>query len=540
MTGRFQSIADRFRWVAASHPSRTAIVFLGERYSYHGLDQWSDAMAASLAGRGVGAGDRVLIYASHCPQWVIAWLAIQKLGAVAVPIAPVYGPGDVRYIANDSGAETVVCLDTTFGHVHHVLGATKLRSVIVSGLADLLPAWKRLVGHVLDRIPRGSVGRGGEVLRFRDLLAEPGRPSDAAPMGDSLAELLYTGGTTGFPKGIAISHGLFLASYGEQRQASAALVPHGSDVVLQGAALHHILGQQIGLGALLGGDTVVLLPRSNLDAMFDHVERYRATTIVGTPTLYRMMLDHERVDDYDLSSLVYAFCGGDTLPAETARRWRERTGQPLYQGYGATETCGAVALSPPGEQAPEGSVGKVCSRHRVRVVDPDTLEPLPQGRPGELLVATASTATGYWNNREETERHFVRLEGDLWYRTGDVVRIEADGWMFFHDRSADVIKHKGYRVAASRVDHALLEHPGVIASCTIGVPDAVVGERIKSFVVPKKDFTGVNGQELIRWCKDRLAPYEVPHYVEFRDMLPRSKVGKVLRRELRAEEGRKR
>jgi long-chain acyl-CoA synthetase len=278
----------------------------------------------------------------------------------------------------------------------------------------------------------------------------------------------------------------------------------------------------------------------NLDAVFDHVERYRATTILGTPTFYRMLLEHDRVDQYDLTSLRYAFAGGDVLPLETARRWAARTGHPLYQGYGATETAGGVALCPAGGAAPGGSVGRACAHQSLLLVDPATLAPVPEGEAGELLVASRHMVRAYWNKPAETARCFVAAEGGLWYRTGDVLRRDREGWLFFQDRSVDVIKHKGYRVAASKVDNALHEHPAVVASCTIGVPDDAVGERIKSYVVVKNDVKGVHAQDLIRFCKERLAPYEVPQYVEFRDMLPKSKVGKILRRELRDEERRKR
>ena len=523
----------------ARSPSKPALVFLGERYSYARLDAYSDALAGALARRGVAAADRVVIYAPHCPQWVIAWLAVEKLGAIAVPVTHFYGPDDLRYIAGDSGAETIVCTDTNFGHLEKVLADTPLRRVVVTGVADLLPAWKRTVGHVLDRIPSGRFRSGDDVLTFRSLLAEGAPPPRRDVAADAIAEMLYTGGTTGHPKGVPLSHALFLQSCREQRRSSLAVVPAGEDVVLQGAPLHHILGQAVGLGALLHGETVLLLPKNSLDGMFDHVERYRATTILGTPTMYRMMLEHDRVDQYDLGSLRFAFCAGDVLPAETAARWRRRTGRPLYQGYGATETCGGIALSPGGEDVPEGTVGKVCAHQTVSIADPDSLEAVAAGAPGELLVSAPDMVTGYWNKPEETALHFVKLHDRLWYRTGDIVRIDAGGWMFFHDRSVDVIKHKGYRVAASKVDNALQEHHAVVASCTIGVPDPMVGERIKSFVVVKDDVKGVSGQDLIRWCRDRLAPYEVPQYIEFRDMLPKSKVGKILRRELRSEERRK-
>ena len=534
-----RTIAEAFREVARRDPDRAAIVFLGETYRYRTIDAWSDALAGALARRGVGTGDRVILYAPHCPQWVVTWLAIGKAGAVVIPVTHFYGAGDLRYIARDSGAETVVCMDTNFGHLDQALPDTRLRQVIVTGIADLLPAWKRAVGHVLDRIPSGRYRRGGDVLPFRKLLAEGAPPPASRSLPTDAAQMLYTGGTTGYPKGVPISHAMFLESCAAQRNASAAVIPAGENVVLQAAPLYHILGQVVGLGALLEGETVVLLPRNGLDGMLDHVGRHRATTILGTPTLYRMILEHDRVDQYDLRGLRFAFCGGDVLPEETAARWRRLTGQPLYQGYGATETCGGVALCPAGVEIPEGAVGRVLEHQQVLVVNSDTLVPAAPGEGGELLVSTPNMTTGYWNKPEETALHFVHAQGRLWYRTGDIVRIDTAGWMFFQDRSVDVIKHKGYRVAASKVDNALQEHPAVVASCTIGIPDPAVGERIKSFVVVKGDVKGVNGQELIRWCRDRLAPYEVPHYVEFRDMLPKSKVGKILRRELRSEEKRK-
>ncbi|HEY6912411.1 MAG TPA: AMP-binding protein, partial [Myxococcales bacterium] len=192
-----------------------------------------------------------------------------------------------------------------------------------------------------------------------------------------------------------------------------------------------------------------------------------------------------------------------------------------------------------GEELPAGSAGKVCAHQEALVVDPGTLEAVAAGEPGELLVSSKHMVSGYWNRPDETASHFVNLRDRLWYRTGDIVRIDKEGWFFFLDRSVDIIKHKGYRVAASKVDNALQEHHAVVSACTIGVPDVAVGERIKSFVVVKQGTRGVDGQALIRWCRDRLAPHEVPQYIEFRDMLPKSKVGKILRRELRSDELRK-
>src|SRR5512133_2483658 len=347
-----RTIGEVFRDTARRRAEWPAVVFLGETYRYAQLDAWSDALAGALAARRVRPRDRVMLYAPHCPQWLVTWLAVEKLGAVAVPVTHFYGPEDLRYIANDSRAETIVCTDTNFGHLDQVLPDTPLRQVVVTTLDDLLPRWKRVVGHVLDRIPTGRFRRGDDVLSFRALLAEGSAPPapDVGPA--DVAEMLYTGGTTGFPKGVPIAHAMFLESCGWQRSVSASVIPPGENVILQGAPLYHILGQVFGLAALLLGETVLLLPRSSLDGVLDHIERYRARTLLGTPTMYRMILEHDRLGQYELGSLRYAFWGGGVLPAEIAARWRRRTGHPLYQGYGATETCGGVALCPAGVEAP--------------------------------------------------------------------------------------------------------------------------------------------------------------------------------------------
>jgi long-chain acyl-CoA synthetase len=189
-----------------------------------------------------------------------------------------------------------------------------------------------------------------------------------------------------------------------------------------------------------------------------------------------------------------------------------------------------------GEQAPAGSAGKVTPLQKVKLVDPDTLEPVPPGEPGEVLVYSEHMVRAYWNKPEETAECFIEMDGKLWYRTRDIVRIDEKGWLFYLDRSVDTLKHKGYRVAVSEIEAVLQEHPAVISACVVGVPDEKVGERIKAFAVLKEDVKGVSAYDLLKWCRERLAPYKVPQYIEFRDMLPKSKVGKLLRRELRAEE----
>lgn len=535
----YRSIYQLFDDVAQKSPKQNALIYLGEKYTYSQLAKWAEQLAGALYLRGIRKQDRVMIYMPHCPQWIIAWLAIQRLGAICVPVTHFYGPKDLRYIANDSGAQTIFCMDTNFGYVSKVIADTSLRTVVVSKIADYLPWWKKWFGYLFDRIPDGKFALSDHVITFPMLLKEGRTPAPAFnASGEEISEMLYTGGTTGYPKGVPMSHLLFLASFREQRRGSESVIPLGQDIVLQGAPLYHMLGQVICFGAMFMGETVILLPKIHLDAFFDHIERYKVKTFVGTPTLYRMMLEHDRIDQYNLGSLVYCFCGGDSLPQEVGERWKRKYGHALVQGYGATETGGGVANTPTGVQAPVGAAGKLFPYQKIMIVD-SILNPQPLNEPGELLVSSDFMVKEYWNKPVETAASFVKIDGRLWYRTGDIVRIDDEGWLYFLDRSVDLIKHKGYRVAASKIDAVLQEHHAVIAACTVGVPDETVGERIKSFVVTREDVKGISSAELIKWCKDRLASYEVPQYIEFRDMLPKSKVGKLLRRELRNEERRK-
>ncbi len=532
------SIFESFRSIASRHPHKTAVSFLGTGYSYARIEGLSERFAAGLAALGLQQGDRILMYIPNSIQFVVSWLGIQRLGGVCVPVTPIYTSHDLGYIANDTQAKAIVCSDRNYGYVKQIMGSTPVEKVVVSNLAELLPWWKRAFGVLADRIPTGNVEKAPFVVRFRGT-AYSNNPPAPHPTSDAkdVAEILYTGGTTKHPKGVPITHGLFLESSQEQLGVRDPLFPKDEDVILGGAPLFHILGQTCGLSTVVvGGGTLILLPRVNLDAVFDSIRRLRATSLIGVPALYRMILEHDRVDQYDLSSLKYCFSAGDVLPVEVARRWTARFGLEVYQGYGATETCGGIVMSPTDRENPPLSMGlKVPSKHTI-IVEPVGTNQVPAGQPGELLVSSDRMASAYLNKPEETEASFVTIEGRLWYRTSDIVRQDDNGFFYFVDRTVDTIKHKGYRISASEIEAVMQEHPAVIESCVVGIPDPKVGERIKAFVVLKKDIKGITGFELVRWCRERLVEYKIPQYIEFRDMLPKSKVGKLLRREIRSEE----
>jgi long-chain acyl-CoA synthetase len=537
------NIFSTFAAAAEGHPDKTAVYYLGTRFSYRKLKDLSERFAAGLNANGVKAGQRVMLYIPNSIHWVVSWLGVQRIGAVAVPITPIYTPHDISYIANDSEAEAIICADTNFGYVTSVLPETGLKTVIVSKMADLLPWWKRFFGFLFDIIPRGKIALDQNTVSFRKLLSQYQDPTspvqDGNRDGDAIAEILYTGGTTKFPKGVPITHNLFLVSALEQITMSSPLFAPEENVVMGNAPLFHILGQTCSLATLFTGGSLILQPRINMDAAFDAIQRFKAKTMIGVPAMYRMILEHVRLHQYDLSSLEYCFSGGDVLPVEIGKRWKEKFGRPIYQGYGATETCGGVSMCPVDAENPPKSVGRIVASKKVKIIDPASLEPSTPGEPGELLVSSTHMVSNYLNKPEETASSFVEIDGQKWYRTADIMSMDEDGNLFFVDRTVDTIKHKGYRISASEIESVLQEHNAVIASCVVGVPDEKVGERIKAYVVLKEDIKGITGYELIKWCRETLVSYKVPHYIEFRDMLPKSKVGKLLRREIRSEEERR-
>jgi long-chain acyl-CoA synthetase len=538
-----RTIYETFNVTADQRGNHTAVIYLGTRYSYTRVRRMAEAFAAALIDKGFTAGQRVVIYVPNSIQWVVAWLGIQRAGGACVPITPIYTPADLAYIANDSGAEAVVCADTNFGYVKRVLPKTRIKLTVITRMAELLPAFKRLYGYLFDIVPHGKTTVDEKTFLMGKLLSAYEGAVDRLPemprRGDAIAEILYTGGTTKHPKGVPISHDLFLVSADEQIRVSEPLFDPQENVIMANAPLFHILGQTCSLATLLVGGTLMLQPKVNLDATFESIERFRAMTMIGVPTLYRMILEHERLDQYDLGSVAYWFSAGDVLPAEVSNRWRDRFGKPVYQGYGATETCGGVAMCPTDTENPPKSIGRIVASKRVKIVDPASLTPVEPGKPGELIVSSRHMVARYINKPEETEAAFVELEGKTWYRTADVVTMDAQGNLYFVDRTVDTIKHKGYRVSASEIEAVLQEHHAVLAACVVGIPDEKVGERIKAYVVLKANIKGITGYDLIKWCRQSLVAYKVPCYIEFRDMLPKSKVGKLLRREIRDEESRR-
>jgi long-chain acyl-CoA synthetase len=531
----------QFERMAEKYPDRPAIIYLGEKFTYARLRNLIDRFATALNHLGIRKGDKVMLYITNSAQWVVSFFGIQKIGAVVVPVAPIYTSFEIEYMIKDSGAETIICLDTNFGYVQDIFSKTSLKRTIVTNLVDLLPHWKRAVGFLFDKIPSGIVKKSENVYFFKDLVKQtPEKLNVEIDPWKDLSYILYTGGTTGFPKGVPGNH-MGMTSYVKDimEDVVGGYIEEGKDTYIAINPLFHIMA--LGLFVAIGlnyGNTTVIMPTPQVDAILRAIEKYRVKWMLGVPALYRMILENDRVDQYDMSTLKYCYCGGDVLPIEVFKRWKDLLGVSIYQVYGSTE-AGHITYSRLDREPELSSIGLPLKTRECKVVDPDTLEPVPLGETGELVVTSDYTIKHYWNKPEETSRSYVMIDGKVYYRMGDYVRQGEKGDIYYVERSADVIKHKAYRVSASEIEAVLQDHPTVIGACVIGVADPKVGERIKAIVVLKEDARGVDSSELTKWCRERLAPYKIPQYIEFRDMLPKSKVGKLLRREIREEEKRR-
>jgi len=541
--GENKSLFGVIEGICEKYPDKPAIIYLGEKISYSKLRGLVRRFAAALSDLGVGVNDKVMIYVANCPQFLIAYFGIQEIGAIPVPVTPIYTPFELEYMIRDAEVATIICQDVNFRYVKEVAGKTGLKRVIVTNLVDLLPWWKRTIGRGLDKVPKGVVRKDNGVHLFRELIRRnPSQPPSVTIRPDeNLASILYTGGTTGFPKGVPNSHAKMLSSLRDYGELTKDYIPEGgNDVLLIVIPLFPMMGQEAMLGWGLGkGISVVLMPVPQVDAILEAIQTYKVTIFVGVPALYRMILGNERIRSYDLSSLKYCWCGGDVLPSDVFRRWHETFHIPLYQNYGTTE-MGCIALSPLDRFPAMGSIGLPIPSKQVKVVDPDSMEEVPANKVGELFATSDyGTQRCYWNKPEETSDCFVEISGRTWNLTNDYVQRDENGLLFYVDRRADIIKYKGYRVACSEIEAVLQDHKAVKEACVIGVPDPSVGELVKGIVVLKGATRGVDASELIKWCRERLAPYKIPDYIEFRDALPKSKVGKLLRREIREEERRR-
>jgi len=526
-----KSVPQAFDEATERDPQRAAVVFYGRSISYGELREATDRLACALAALGIRKGDRVALYLLNSPQFIIAYFAALKCGATVTPISPVYTSHEVRHQIQDSGARAVICQDILYEKVAKS-GAT-LDFAVLTNVGEYLPALKRLFGKKADIRPEKNLHWLQDLLKKHP----PQPPAVAIDPKADLAALPYTGGTTGNPKGVMLTHYNLIAAQAMGQAAFSVFQP-GKEVILAFLPFFHIYGQVvIMLNGLCQGNLLVLFTSPDTEEILAAMERYQATVFYGVPTLYEYLKDHKDTNKANWRRLKVVVSGADTLHESTMKGWEKRTGSTIVEGYGLSEVAATSHINP--LQRPKtGSFGCPIPGMQAAVMNPDTLELAPQGETGELLLCGPNVMRGYWNKPEDSARAFVEKDGLRWLRTGDIVRMDEEGYFHFYDRSKDLIKYKGYSIFAKDVEDVLYGHPQIKAAGVIGVPDPAVGQRIKAIVVLQGDARGkVSEDEIKTYCRQQLAEYKVPHIVEFRGELPKTDVGKVSRRELRDETG---
>ncbi len=522
-----RSVTQAFDEATERDPARAAVVFYGRSITYRELREATDRLACALAGLGIKKGDRVALYLVNSPQFIIAYFAALKCGATVTPISPVYTSHEVRYQLQDSGARAVICQDVLHEKVARTGVALDL--VVVTNVGEYLPTFRRLLAK------KASVA--GKVHWLQELLKQYPATPPAVPIDPKtdLAALPYTGGTTGNPKGVMLTHFNLMAAQAIGYAAFPNLEP-GKEVVLAFLPFFHIYGQVvIMLNSLCQGNLLVLFTSPDTEAIIAAMERYQATVFYGVPTLYEYLKDHKDTDKANWRRLKLIVSGADTLHESTVDGWSRRTGSRIIEGYGMSETA-AISHINPLDRPKTGSFGCPVPLVEAAVIDPESLEVIGTGETGELVLAGPNVMSGYWSRPEETARAFIERAGRRWLRTGDIVRMDEEGYFHFYDRSKDLIKFKGYSIFAKDVEDVLYGHPQVKAAGVIGVADPAVGQRIKAIVVLQGDARGkVSADEIKAYCRESLAEYKVPHIIEFRGELPKTDVGKISRRELRDE-----
>ena len=519
---------------AERYPDHTAIIFQDNRLTYSELKEQVDRFATAVQKMGVAKGDRVALFLPNIPQFVISYYGALKAGAIVTAISPLYKEREAEHQLEDSGSETLVVLDLFYPIVQKIKDEAKPKRIIVTGIKDYLPAVKRVLGSLLGKVPSHKVEEGPGIHFFQDLIkGHPPNPSevDVDPM-DDLAILQYTGGTTGIPKGAMITHyNLVSNAYMCNAWLNAK---EGMEVQVNVLPLYHIYGMTVTMNsAIASASTMVLIPRFDAEEVLKSIQKYRVTLFGGVPTLYAVLIDHPDTPKYDLSSVKFCISGSSALPPEVQRKFMDITGGVLVEGYGLTEASPvthANPLDPTLDTVKIGSIGLTWPDTEAKIVHDATGVSLPAGMVGELALKGPQVMKGYWNSPEET----AEVLKDGWLHTGDMAKRDEDGYFYIVDRKKDLIKYKGYSVYPREVEDVIYEHPAVKLCAVVGMPDELSGEIPKAFVV-RKDGAEATEEELIEWVKDKVAPYKRIREVEFREELPMTLVGKVLKKELREQ-----
>jgi fatty-acyl-CoA synthase len=518
---------------ARRYPDKPFLVFYDTAVTFAELFDEAQRVAGFLERRcGVRKGDRVLLLMQNSPQFVIGYYGILRANAVVVPLNPMNLTQEILRIAEDAGAGTAIVSQELYSRVEPLLGKSVLKSVLVAAYSDYLKQPTALAVPDFIAAPRQELA-GPDVTLWRDVLASGLRPGPLTAGPDDLCVMPYTSGTTGTPKGCMHTH----------RSAMHTLVASMRWFSVQPeltfmavAPLFHVTGMQGGMnGPLYVGNTVVMLSRWDRSAAAECVQRYRISSWTAVPTMIQDFFANPDIAKYDLSSIRRLSGGGAAMPAAVAQRLLDM-GVTYFEGYGLSETMAATHINP-ADRPKKQCLGIPIYDVDSRVVDPVTLSELPAGEVGEIVTHGPQVFLGYWNRPEDTAQALVDIDGKRFLRTGDLGRVDEDGYFFMVDRLKRMINASGFKVWPTEVESLMYQHPAILEACVIGTQDAHRGETVKAVVALRPEWRGrIDAQAIIDWCRENMAAYKIPRIVEFVDALPKSGAGKIMWRELQDRE----
>ena len=513
------------------YPDQTATIYYGRRISYSELWESCCNLAGSLARMGVGKGDRAALYLQNSPHFVIGYLGIIRAGAVVVPLNPMLTAGEFSKLLNDSGAKVIITTTELLPRVAETcreLGGIK---IIAGSYKDYLPDEPELpIPDFMLQAPEKADG----ALSWMDVMAEKAGPPDVAIDPDDLCLLPYTAGSTGIPKGCMHTHRSVMTNVmGAITWANAT----NTSCTLAALPFFHVTGMiHSFLAPIAGGFTSVILTRWDREAALQAFEKYGITTWANITTMLIDLLSAPDIKDRDISTLNFVGGGGAPLPVAVGERLKELTGLVFAEGYGLTETISQTHWNPP-DRPKLGSVGIPVFGVDARIVDVASLTEVPVGDQGEIVINGDQVLQGYWNKPKETAEAFMELDGKTFFRTGDIGRMDEDGYFYVVDRVKRMINAAGFKIWPAEVESTLYRNPAVLEACVIGVPDPERVETAKAFIVLRPEYVGKTSEkDIIAWSKEQMSAYKYPRLVEFVDALPKSGAGKILWRELQDKE----
>ncbi|MGA8832407.1 MAG: long-chain fatty acid--CoA ligase [Desulfomonilaceae bacterium] len=516
---------------AKRFPNNTALIFQGTKISFRKLDDMVSRFAAALVDLGVKPGDTVATLLPNIVQMVVAIYGALRAGALVALNNPLYTNRELEHQYNDSGSTLLVCLDVLVPRMAALRQKTKIVKIISCHIRDYLPfPLKQLFPYVKKGMHLKTPNEG-DIFEFTDLIKKyPHIKNPYRSNWEDTALLLYTGGTTGVSKGVQLTNSN-LSSNVQQCRAWFHAFNDGDETVVGCLPFFHSFGLTTAMNiAVYYGYTNILIPKPEPKAILESIQKFKATYIPAVPTLYNGMINFPDLKKFDISTIRGCFSGGAPLPLETIRKFEELTGAQICEGFGLTETTPVATINPLGGKRKPGSIGLPIPNTEAKLVDVDDYhkEITEVNQPGELCIKGPQVMKGYINRPEETE---IALR-DGWLLTGDIAVMDEDGYFSIVDRKKDMIISGGFNIYPRDVDEVLFAHPKIVEACAIGVPDTYSGERIKAYVVLKPGETATP-IEIIDYCKVNLVKYKVPKYVEFVSELPKSAVGKILRKELK-------